>query len=343
MTTLKTARVRSRIYLALAMGAGVGCESAIRADDLPAGAQLGMPTYSGTGCPSGTASAALSPDGTALSVLFDRYQAQAGKQAGLALDRKSCDLAIPLHVPTGYTVSVLTIDYRGYNDLPAGGRSTFNAEYFFAGAHGPTFSRSFYGPVSSDFDFQTPVTATGNVWSPCGSDTNLRVNSALMVETNAAREQAMATVDSADVAASVVFALQWKSCHGGGPGPGPGPGPGDYQGNCTIDQDPRRPGVFLIRDQRQNLLGTLNGYPAAVAFAKQADASGRCLAGLNPHPIPTPTPPPTSASTCQVTAVGRVFTGTGASRDIALDLARRSCLLGINNARICNAAPLVCR
>lgn len=74
--------------------------------------------YGGTGCPEGTVSATLSPDTKSLSLLFDQYQISVGDTTGKSLDHKSCNIAIPVHVPQGMRVSVLKIDYRGFNHLP---------------------------------------------------------------------------------------------------------------------------------------------------------------------------------------------------------------------------------
>ena len=74
------------------------------------GIALGEPAYGGTGCPSGSVSAALSPDNTSLSLLFDQYVVEAGQSVGRSFDRKSCNIAIPVHVPQGYSVSVMSID-----------------------------------------------------------------------------------------------------------------------------------------------------------------------------------------------------------------------------------------
>ncbi|WEZ85855.1 DUF4360 domain-containing protein (plasmid) [Rhizobium sp. 32-5/1] len=102
------------------------------ADDI----SLGIPGYGGSGCPSNSVSATLSPDAKALSLLFDEYIVQAGGETGKSFDRKTCNVAIPVHVPQGRSVSVLAVDYRGFNQPPRGARSQFNVEYFFAGARG---------------------------------------------------------------------------------------------------------------------------------------------------------------------------------------------------------------
>src|SRR5436190_21050815 len=125
------------------------------ADDI----SLGQPGYGGTGCPGGSVSATLSPDAKSLSILFDQYQVEAGGDTNKSFDRKSCNIAIPVHVPQGLSISVLAIDYRGYNNIPQGANTQFNVEYFFAGAKGPTFSKTYQGPKDEDYLIQNKLTA----------------------------------------------------------------------------------------------------------------------------------------------------------------------------------------
>ena len=173
--------------------------------------RLGEPGYGGTGCPSGSVSTTLSPDEKSLSLIFDEYTVSAGGTTGRSFDRKSCNVAIPVHVPQGYSVSVLSVDYRGFNHLPRGATSQFNVEYFFAGGRGPAFRRSFFGALDSDYTISNVLQAESVVWSACGADVNLRTNSSMRLNTVNYAE-AMATVDSEDVNAAIVYHLQWRPC-----------------------------------------------------------------------------------------------------------------------------------
>ncbi|MEQ1875764.1 MAG: DUF4360 domain-containing protein [Bdellovibrionia bacterium] len=177
------------------------------ADDI----QLGEPAYGGTGCPAGSASVSLSPDQKTLSLLFDQYVVEAGGTTGKTLDRKTCNIAIPVRVPHGYSISLIKVDYRGFNFLPRGANARFTAEYFFAGSRGPITSRSFFGPTQSDYLFTNNLIAEAIVWSACGANTNLRVNSNMTV-LSPRQEQALSTVDSADVEAGIIYQIQWRRC-----------------------------------------------------------------------------------------------------------------------------------
>ncbi len=181
----------------------------VQADDP---VKLGVPSYGGSGCPAGTASVSLSPDAQSLSILFDQYQAEAGGITGKRLDRKSCNVAIPVHVPQGYSVSVFSVDYRGFNALPFGASSQFNVEYFLAGSRGPRYSQGFFGDLNEDYIINNQLVAEAMVWSKCGTDVILRSNSSVSVQTNVANEQALTTVDSIDIEAGIIYHLQWRRC-----------------------------------------------------------------------------------------------------------------------------------
>lgn len=189
--------------LALAISA----TQAVRADDI----SLGTPAYGGNGCPSGTASVTLSQDGKSLSLIFDQFIVEAGG-ANRTLERKSCNVAIPVHIPQGFSVSVVNVDYRGYVSLPAQASARMTAEYFLAGSAGPRFDKMFVGRTDTDYQFSNNLDINAQVWSACGADTILRVNAAMLVKTNRYNDQATATVDSADFKAGILYQLQWKRC-----------------------------------------------------------------------------------------------------------------------------------
>ena len=176
---------------------------------------LGEPGYAGSGCPAGSASAVLSPDKKTLSVLFDEYVAEAGGSTGKTIDRKSCNLAIPVHVPQGLSISLLKVDYRGYTYLPKRSMARFNVNYFFAGARGPRLGKTFNArrsTIDDEYTYTNKLIATAWTWSPCGRDVNLRINSSMMVRNSNRRSEALATVDSADLSAGILYKIQWRRC-----------------------------------------------------------------------------------------------------------------------------------
>lgn len=193
----------------LIMIAGLVVGSAAMAQQL----QLGQPQYGGNGCPGGSASTVISPDSQELSILFDQYIAEAGGATGRRIDRKSCNLAVPVRVPQGWSVAVFKVDYRGYSAVPAGAQVKLESEYFWAGARGPKVSRAFNGPRSDSYTVTDELIASTLVWSGCGAEVNLRINSNVTAQTNNRLEQTMGTVDSVDISSGLIYHLQWKRCN----------------------------------------------------------------------------------------------------------------------------------
>ncbi|MEM7553890.1 MAG: DUF4360 domain-containing protein [Cyanobacteria bacterium P01_A01_bin.84] len=157
--------------------------------------------YGGNGCPEGSANVTVSPDGQELSILFDKFIADASKPRD---SRKSCNLSIPIKVPQGYQVSLYDADYRGYVSPRTRGR--LRAEYFFAGQRGPVLSRVFRG--ETEYNVRDRLATVANVWSKCGDSLNMRVNASM-----AARGKGIATVDSFDLAhRGLVYHVKYRAC-----------------------------------------------------------------------------------------------------------------------------------
>jgi hypothetical protein len=176
------------------------------------GIRLGVPGYGGSGCLPGTASVVLSPDENEISVLFDNFIAEAGGDTRRTVDRKACDLGIPIYVPQGYSVSVVKTDFRGFNLVSRGGMNRLNTEYFLADKRGPVYSNIYRGPQNEDYFATNGVMITGDVWSACGASTTLRIRATIMTQTNRGQEQSMMTLDSADISSGLIYHIQWRQC-----------------------------------------------------------------------------------------------------------------------------------
>ena len=278
------------LVLASLSGLALTAVSGVALADGP-GIRLGQPSYGGNGCPQGTASAVLSPDQQSLSVLFDQFQASAGGSTGKQVDRVSCNVAIPVTVPQGFSISVFKIDYRGFASVPFGGNAQFDSEYFFAGSQGPHYSRQFGGGSQGDFTLTDTVAAQAVVWSACGADVNLRSNANLMVQTNQQYDDTMASIDSQDVDAKIVYSIQWRRC-GDGPNPpnppNPPTPPRPYPvGNCTVvpTLDQWNQLTYVINDFRGYEITRTSNQAQADSLARMYDQSGRC-GGYTPPPPP---------------------------------------------------------
>ena len=185
-----------------------------------AGVSVGLPASSGNGCPSGTVSAAVSPDNSALSVIFSAFQVEAGGITGRNKDRRDCKVSIPLTVAPGRRLIMVKADYRGYHNVPNGARSTFRHAYSLSDSlgyrRGNTVSKFFNGPLDEDYLVEGDSGST--VISGCGSNMTLNIAASVGVQTNRALASTLATVDSVDVTstnsgqAGLTYYLIYQSC-----------------------------------------------------------------------------------------------------------------------------------
>jgi hypothetical protein len=167
--------------------------------------------YGGTGCPDGTASVVIAGD--TLSMLFDAYVAETWP--GHRTDRKSCNFAVALLVPAGFTVAILRIDYRGFADIPGppySGMGMLFAEYFWAGSEGPIQTRYFWPGFFGNW-METDLVG-GAVWSPCGGEVIARANTSAVARKSSPYSpyEAMVQVDSVDLQAGIIYHFIARPC-----------------------------------------------------------------------------------------------------------------------------------
>lgn len=171
--------------------------------------EIGQISHGGNGCPQGSADVFLSPDNTEMLVHFHNYEAIAGGvQSSLA--RKACNMAIPLHIPEGLSVSLVKVDFYGEVSLPKKAEVTFNAETFFVGEKGVKISQTLVGRKSGQVIFPNDLVL--ETWSKCGEDTILRLNTSLLVKSNKRNQEARASINFETLESGVIYQLKTRAC-----------------------------------------------------------------------------------------------------------------------------------
>lgn len=208
-------RIHSLLYVATLLASTLNAQGM--------NVSMGTLTFGGSGCSSLTS--VLSPDGSALSLLFDAFAASVDGSTPTA--RANCELSIPVNIPVGRHVSLVGGDYRGFNSLPVGASSTLSVAYFLSGAATGLNNFSFAGPLTEDYFSQQDVRPS-NQPSNCSKGASvLRVSASLTVKANVAGEQASATLDSLDLVINdlgrdggIVISLTYPTCapHNAGAG-----------------------------------------------------------------------------------------------------------------------------
>lgn len=121
---------------------------------------LKAPAIAGSGCSANQYRYDLSENGRILNIAFKNYNAKSVN--------KSCNIALPIHVPAGFQVSLLDISFTGFIK----GKAEFRRSYFFAGER----SQALKTDLQSQKGKKYQIHDTPNHWSQCGHDVNLRIN-----------------------------------------------------------------------------------------------------------------------------------------------------------------------
>ncbi|MFH9350393.1 DUF4360 domain-containing protein [Kitasatospora sp. NPDC017646] len=172
-------------------------------------------TADGTGCPTGTAAVAVSPDGTAFTVTYSKYIAQIGPGTSPTDAQKDCRLSLRVHAPGGYTYAVVSAGYSGFASLAPGASATQRASYHFQGDPRTTTSNHhFKGPFDNNWQTTDTVPVAALVFAPCGEERSLGINTELRVEqgTSSPSATSVMEMDSTDGRINTVYRLALRRC-----------------------------------------------------------------------------------------------------------------------------------
>ncbi|KAF2006318.1 hypothetical protein P154DRAFT_529990 [Amniculicola lignicola CBS 123094] len=179
----------------------------------PGQVQIRGVAYGGNGCPQGTVSSQISSDRTIMTLIFDAYVASIGPGVALTENRKNCQLNVDLLYPGGFQYSILSADYRGYAAIQKGVTGTMKSTYYFSGQQEQSSTEySFVGPVTGDYLKHDQADSTSVVWSPCGTNGMLNINSQVRLTSSVPAATGLLTTDSTDLKFTQVVYVQWQAC-----------------------------------------------------------------------------------------------------------------------------------
>ena len=169
------------------------------------------------GCPEGSYSTVISPDGTTLSILFDKFTVQSMSTSAGGNERKVCRISAPLNLPSNYSIGVYKVDYRGFAKLAAKQEAQLEVQYFLGpqdNEHGRVFKRKVKGPHENDYLFTENIGAGQMKRVGCGTAAVLNVSIILGLNGNLRTGEAMASLDTTDAVrgGALVYHLNLKKC-----------------------------------------------------------------------------------------------------------------------------------
>jgi len=170
-------------------------------------------SFAGSGCPAGSVAGQISGDQTTLTLLYDSFVAQSGSNTKATDKRKNCQLNVKLKYPSGWQFSVFKATYRGFADLARGDTGTCKATYYFSGESRQMESTlTLKGPFSDNYVKEDKFGVESTIWSPCGLEGMLNINSEVRITPLDTKNVALMTVDSTDLKFTQVHYLQWQTC-----------------------------------------------------------------------------------------------------------------------------------
>lgn len=160
--------------------------------------------FTGTGCPAGTVVTNVSPDAKAFTLVFAQFAAEI--LTGAKADAKRCNLTLTLAIPQGWQVSILSLDLRGFADIPKDADATLRTVIGFDDE-----SSLLQGPHADPFHFRHETTLKTRAWSPCGREAALKIGVEAKLSSPNATAATLA-LDSLDGELRHEVGLAWRRC-----------------------------------------------------------------------------------------------------------------------------------
>ena len=182
--------------------------------EAPSYVRIGDISHGGSGCPQGSVGKSVAHDGKSFTLLFDEFFVEVGNGALPSDRRKNCQVNINVEFPQGWSYSVIGFDYRGYASLDHRVKGIQETSYYFQGEEETkTFKTSLNGELDKDYLISDEIDADAIVWSECGANKSLNINSKIWLNNRRNRNgSGLLTVDSLDGTVNQKYHLRWKKC-----------------------------------------------------------------------------------------------------------------------------------
>ena len=174
---------------------------------------LDVQTVNGSGCPAGTATAAMLADNTAFKISYTQYLAQDGGTSAPTDIRKNCQVNVLVHIPQGFTFAIARSDYWGKMHLESGATALERANYYFQGSSDSSYvDHGFTGPYDGTWRATDITEVADLVWAPCGVTRSLNINTELRVDAGTSTARSYISMRASDGQVYTLVQFQWKTC-----------------------------------------------------------------------------------------------------------------------------------
>ncbi|ESK94238.1 secreted protein [Moniliophthora roreri MCA 2997] len=165
--------------------------------------------------PTGRSTFSMGYQHTAVTITFSAFEASVGPDISITEGRKNCQVSLNVHVPQGFSFAIVDVDYRGFYQLDDKVKGFHDAVYYFQGQLVQSEATStLVGPIAGkNYVYRDEFNLTPTIYSPCGEDTVLNINSQVRVDNTANRKgYGFITDDSIDASITQTFNFQWLQC-----------------------------------------------------------------------------------------------------------------------------------
>ncbi len=176
------------------------------------GVYLRSLSFAGSGCPAGSLDGRSEGDGSSLALVFRALVAEAGPGISLADGRRNCTINVDLAHPDDWSYALASAEYKGYAALGSGTTATLEtAAYFQGGQATGRLTTSLQGPYYDRYTVKERFHTADLVWSPCGADRSLNINTSVRVVADDEASGAI-KLNGRDVPFGT-FKLVWRRCN----------------------------------------------------------------------------------------------------------------------------------
>lgn len=205
--------VITSVLAAVLAGPSFASRAAEPATVPPGEVSIDLITTGGSGCPAGTAAISISPGKDAFSVTYSAFHAQVGVGATPIDFRKNCQLNARIRIPQGYSYAISGVDHRGSARLQAGASGVQRARYYFAGQVASALvTHQLSGPFDDAWQTTDNVDAASLVFSPCGAERNININTELRVTAGTSDTATTNSSMTMDSTTGDIYRFTWREC-----------------------------------------------------------------------------------------------------------------------------------
>ncbi|KAK1764281.1 hypothetical protein QBC33DRAFT_547672 [Phialemonium atrogriseum] len=172
--------------------------------------QITSVTASGAGCPQGSFSTSISPDGTVITFGFDSYQTLVGPQTNQR--EEDCNIFLGLRFPVGCSSASISTTYHGFAQIDSGVTGTLQASYNLSpgsltgSTPTTTFTSASWGG-GGVYTKQDTLTAKATINSPNQQNVNFEIRNRAILQASNSAVSGTLTVDD-----TTITITQIKKC-----------------------------------------------------------------------------------------------------------------------------------